>query len=83
MSVRAAPAELDFVTAAVGRGRLAAVPRRGSSDGAGLRPAAQVPRVTRIVPESVRNANASAVVADLNPVLRGWGAYFRNGNSGR
>ena len=23
------------------------------------------------------------VVADLNPVLRGWGAYFRNGNSGR
>jgi hypothetical protein len=25
----------------------------------------------------------SAVVADLNPVLRGWGAYFRNGNSGR
>ncbi|MGW1364966.1 group II intron maturase-specific domain-containing protein [Streptomyces chartreusis] len=25
----------------------------------------------------------SAVVADLNPVLRGWSAYFRNGNSGR
>ena len=25
----------------------------------------------------------SAVVADLNPVLRGWGAYFRHGNSGR
>ncbi|WP_319692080.1 group II intron reverse transcriptase/maturase [Streptomyces europaeiscabiei] len=25
----------------------------------------------------------AAVVADLNPVLRGWGAYFRNGNSGR
>ncbi|WP_199806273.1 group II intron maturase-specific domain-containing protein [Streptomyces sp. MUSC 125] len=24
-----------------------------------------------------------AVVADLNPVLRDWGAYFRNGNSGR
>jgi RNA-directed DNA polymerase len=23
------------------------------------------------------------VVADLNPVLRGWSAYFRNGNSGR
>ncbi|WP_329538498.1 hypothetical protein OG568_60895 (plasmid) [Streptomyces sp. NBC_01450] len=22
-------------------------------------------------------------VADLNPVLRGWAAYFRNGNSGR
>ncbi|MFJ6772952.1 group II intron maturase-specific domain-containing protein [Kitasatospora sp. NPDC091257] len=25
----------------------------------------------------------SAVVADLIPVLRGWAAYFRNGNSGR
>ncbi|MFF2148779.1 group II intron reverse transcriptase/maturase [Kitasatospora sp. NPDC058190] len=25
----------------------------------------------------------TAVVADLNPVLRGWAAYFRNGNSGR
>ena len=25
----------------------------------------------------------AAVVADLNPVLRGWGAYFRNGNSAR
>ncbi len=24
-----------------------------------------------------------AVVADLNPVLRGWGAYFRQGNSNR
>ncbi|WP_457778644.1 group II intron maturase-specific domain-containing protein [Streptomyces mirabilis] len=25
----------------------------------------------------------AAVVADLNPVLRRWAAYFRNGNSGR
>ncbi|MCX5434537.1 hypothetical protein OHU11_40740 (plasmid) [Streptomyces sp. NBC_00257] len=25
----------------------------------------------------------SAVVADLNPVLRGWAACFRNGDSGR
>ena len=25
----------------------------------------------------------AAVVADLNPVLRGWAAYFRNGNSAR
>jgi hypothetical protein len=24
----------------------------------------------------------AAVVADLNAVLRGWGAYFRDGNSG-
>jgi hypothetical protein len=25
----------------------------------------------------------AAVVADLNPVLRGWAGYFRNGHSGR
>jgi group II intron reverse transcriptase/maturase len=25
----------------------------------------------------------TAVVEDLNPILRGWGAYFRTGNSGR
>jgi RNA-directed DNA polymerase len=25
----------------------------------------------------------ASIVADLNPVLRGWAAYFRNGNSGR
>ena len=25
----------------------------------------------------------AAVVADLNPVLRGWAGYFRHGNSGR
>jgi hypothetical protein len=25
----------------------------------------------------------SAVVADLNPVLRGWVGYFRNGHSSR
>lgn len=25
----------------------------------------------------------SAVVTHLNPVLRGWAVYFRNGNSGR
>jgi hypothetical protein len=25
----------------------------------------------------------AAVVAELNPVLRGWAGYFRNGNSGR
>jgi hypothetical protein len=27
--------------------------------------------------------SVAAVVAELNPVLRGWAAYFRNGNSGR
>ncbi|MFK0297424.1 group II intron maturase-specific domain-containing protein [Streptomyces sp. NPDC090442] len=48
-------------------------------------------RVTRVLRDKVRAATViskaerplSAVVADLNPVLRGWGAYFRNGNSGR
>ena len=28
-------------------------------------------------------ATCDLVVADLNPVLRGWGAYFRYGNSNR
>ncbi|WP_425586384.1 group II intron maturase-specific domain-containing protein [Streptomyces sannanensis] len=45
----------------------------------------------RVLRDKVRAATArskterpvSAVVADLNPVLRGWAAYFRNVNSGR
>ncbi|MEU5548048.1 group II intron maturase-specific domain-containing protein [Streptomyces sioyaensis] len=37
-----------------------------------VRAATAISKATRLV---------SAVVADLNPVLRGWGAYFRNGNS--
>jgi hypothetical protein len=32
------------------------------------------------VPSRV-GAELGTVVADLNPVLRGWGAYFRQGNS--
>jgi RNA-directed DNA polymerase len=48
-------------------------------------------RAMRVLRDKVRAATVcskatrpvSAVVADLNPVLRGWGAYFRNGNSGR
>src|SRR5664280_1830217 len=34
---------------------------------------------------SVRQVGRSltSVVADLNPVLRGWGGYFRRGNSAR
>ncbi|MFE3409986.1 reverse transcriptase domain-containing protein [Streptomyces mirabilis] len=48
-------------------------------------------RAMRVLRDKVRAASArsqterpvSAVVADLNPVLRGWAAYFRNGNSGR
>lgn len=48
-------------------------------------------RALGVLREKIRAATAaskterpvSAVVADLNPVLRGWGAYFRNGNSAR
>ncbi|WP_371132058.1 group II intron maturase-specific domain-containing protein [Streptomyces sp. cf386] len=46
-------------------------------------------RAMRVLRDKVRAATArskterpvSAAVADLNPVLRGWAAYFRNGNS--
>jgi RNA-directed DNA polymerase len=48
-------------------------------------------RAMRVLRDKVRAATArskterpvSAVVADLKPLLRGWAAYFRNGNSGR
>lgn len=48
-------------------------------------------RALRVLRDKVRAAthrsqatrSVSAVVADLNPILKGWGAYFRNGNSGR
>ncbi|MFD7057019.1 group II intron maturase-specific domain-containing protein [Streptomyces mirabilis] len=48
-------------------------------------------RAMRVLRDKVHAATArskterpvSAVVADLNPVLRGWAAYFRNGSSGR
>ena len=48
-------------------------------------------RAMRVLCDKIRAATdrrqvgrpLSAVVADLNPVLRGWAAYFRNGNSAR
>jgi hypothetical protein len=48
-------------------------------------------RAMRVLRDKIRAATdrrqvgrpLSAVVADLNPVLRGWAAYFRNGNSAR
>jgi hypothetical protein len=48
-------------------------------------------RAMGVLREKIRAATAAskterpvaAVVADLGLVLRGWGAYFRNGNSGR
>jgi group II intron reverse transcriptase/maturase len=49
------------------------------------------PRAMGVLREKIRAATSrsrterpvSAVVDDLNPVLRGWSAYFRNGNSGQ
>ncbi|MFE7524590.1 group II intron reverse transcriptase/maturase [Kitasatospora sp. NPDC057542] len=49
------------------------------------------PRALGVLRDKIRAATSrsrserpvAAVVADLNPVLRGWAAYFRNGNSGR
>src|SRR5437899_6949340 len=38
-------------------------------------------RVREITPGSRCHADIRAVIADLNPVLRGWGTYFRTGNA--
>ena len=40
-------------------------------------------RVKELTPRSRCHADVRAVVADLNPVLRGWGNYFRTGNAAR
>jgi RNA-directed DNA polymerase len=40
-------------------------------------------KVRAATSSSLTERPVAAVVADLNPVLRGWAAYFRNGNSGR
>ena len=48
-------------------------------------------RAMKVLREKVRAATSrsrtelpvASIVADLNPVLRGWAGYFRNGNSGR
>ncbi|MEU0835948.1 group II intron maturase-specific domain-containing protein [Streptomyces sp. NPDC005969] len=40
-------------------------------------------KVRAVTSSSLTERPVAAVVADLNPVLRGWAAYFRNGNSGR
>lgn len=39
-------------------------------------------RVRELTPRSRCHADLRAVIADLNPVLRGWGSYFRTGNAG-
>jgi group II intron reverse transcriptase/maturase len=38
-------------------------------------------RVKELTPRSRCHADLRAVIGDLNPVLRGWGAYFRTGNA--
>ena len=37
--------------------------------------------VKELTPRSRCHADLREVIADLNPVLRGWGAYFRTGNA--
>jgi RNA-directed DNA polymerase len=38
-------------------------------------------RVKELTPRSRCHADIREVIADLNPVLRGWGQYFRTGNA--
>jgi group II intron reverse transcriptase/maturase len=40
-------------------------------------------RVKELTPRSRCHADLRDVIADLNPVLRGWGNYFRTGNATR
>jgi group II intron reverse transcriptase/maturase len=40
-------------------------------------------RVKELTPRSRCHADLRSVIADLNPVLRGWGQYFRTGNASR
>lgn len=40
-------------------------------------------RVKELTPRSRCHADLRAVIADLNPVLKGWGNYFRTGNAAR
>jgi RNA-directed DNA polymerase len=38
-------------------------------------------RVKQVTPRSVSHRDLRETIAQLNPVLRGWGAYFRTGNA--
>ena len=40
-------------------------------------------RVKELTPRSRCHAEIRDVIAELNPVLRGWGKYFRTGNAAR
>ena len=39
------------------------------------------PRVRALTPRARCHEDVRAIIADLNPVLRGWGQYFRTGNA--
>jgi len=40
-------------------------------------------RVRELTPRGRCHQDVAGVIADLNPVLRGWGQYFRSGNAAR
>jgi len=40
-------------------------------------------RVRAMTPRSRCHADVRNIIADLNPILRGWGNYFRTGNAAR
>jgi RNA-directed DNA polymerase len=40
-------------------------------------------RVKELTPRRVQHRDLRETIADLNPVLRGWGGYFRTGNAAR
>ena len=40
-------------------------------------------RVKELTPRSRCHQDLRCVIADLNPVLRGWGNYFRTGNAAK
>jgi RNA-directed DNA polymerase len=40
-------------------------------------------RVKELTPRGRCHADSREVIADLNPILRGWGNYFRTGNAAR
>lgn len=40
-------------------------------------------RVRKLTPKSRCHTDIREVIADLNPILRGWGNYFRTGNAAR
>ncbi|WP_399450773.1 group II intron maturase-specific domain-containing protein [Streptomyces sp. WAC02707] len=69
----------DSATGKSSRGNVGA----GSTCSAGLRPERFGCLREKIRAATGRSKTERPVSAEFNPVLRGWGAYFRNGNSGK